>query len=137
MENKTQALWQSFMPRRHEVQGRITDDYISMQVYDKNGDAAFTPTTVFRKWAVVEVDEGGEVPEGMQTFTLETGLYAVFDYVGPASGAPRVFGYIFQDWLPNSAYAMDDRPQFEILPEGYNPIDPQAREEVWIPIRAK
>lgn len=136
LDNKTQQLWQAFMPRRHEVQGRLTTDYISMQVYDSAGEAAFSPATLFHKWAVVEVANFGHVPDGMQTFTLDAGLYAVFDYEGPASGAPRAFGYIFQEWLPKSGYKMDHRPQFEILPEGYNPADPGAREEIWIPLRA-
>lgn len=137
LQNKTQELWQSFMPRRNEVAGRISNEYISMQVYDTNGDTPFNPATVFQKWAVVEVGEGTEPPADMQGFTLDAGLYAVFDYEGPASGAPQVFGYIFGEWLPNSAFEIDSRPQFEVLPEGYNTADPKAQEEIWIPIREK
>ncbi len=133
VENKTAALWGSFMPRRKEVNNRVSDTYISMQVY-KSGSNPFDPTTVFEKWAVVEVTDFETVPAGMETFELIAGQYAVFDYEGPARGAPQVFQYIYGEWLPASGYTSANRPQFEILPEGYDPNDPRAREEIWIPV---
>ena len=43
--------------------------------------------------------------------------------------------HIFGRWLPQSEYELDDREHFELLPEGYSPVDPEAEEEVWIPIK--
>ena len=31
--------------------------------------------------------------------------------------------------------ALDDREHIELLPEGYNPVDPEAEEQVWISVR--
>ncbi len=45
--------------------------------------------------------------------------------------------YIFGSWLPESEYELDSREHFEVLPETYQPMNPKAREEVWIPIKAK
>src|SRR5690349_7350618 len=74
--NRTGELWRSFMPRRREIQNHLNAEMISMQVHDKPvnpGDL----NQEFEKWAVVEVADFNTVPEGMETFVLEGGLYAV------------------------------------------------------------
>jgi len=60
---------------------------------------------------------------------------AMFLYRGPASAFGQVIGQIFGQWLPNSGYSLDDRPHFEVLPKGYRMDDPNAEEEIWIPIK--
>lgn len=136
MQNKTRELWQIFMPRRHEVQQRQGQSYYSMQVYPPNFSMQhFSPQTVFTKWAAVEVSNFDTVPNHMHTFVLPAGKYAVFIHKGPASAFKPTFDYIFGEWLPNSGYTLDQRPHFELLPEGYVPTDPNAEEEVWMPIK--
>ena len=134
-DNKTGELWRQFMPRRGEVQGRLSSGFISMQIYDDLDDRGFRPETSFEKWAAVEVDPQQRVPDGIEAHTLSGGKYAVCIHEGPASAAPRTFGYIFGTWLPASEYELDAREHFEILAEDYRPDDPDAREEVWIPIK--
>ncbi len=136
-DNKTQALWQRFMPRRGEVKNRVDSNYISMQVYDGNGDNMFAPTNTFEKWAAVEVSATENIPENMETYELPGGEYAVFIHNGPVTTFPNTMRYIFGSWLPASEYEMDNREHFEILPENYKPMDPKAREEIWIPIKVK
>lgn len=46
-----------------------------------------------------------------------------------------MFRYIFGTWLPASGYVLDDRPHFEVLGPGYRPDDPEAEEDIFIPIR--
>ncbi len=134
-ENKTRELWQSFMLRRGEVQNRVSSDFISMQVYDEAFDGRFSPQTEFEKWAVVEVKTADPIPDGMQRFDLAGGRYLVFDSKGPASRAREIMTYIYGEWIPQSGIELDKRPSFEVLPEGYNPADPEAKEEIWIAIR--
>lgn len=107
-----------------------------MQVYSPNHFLDFKPTNVFVKWAAVEVSQVDSIPEGMQRFDLPGGLYAVFDYKGSSSD-PRIFQYIFGTWLPDSEYALDDRPHFEVLGNKYKNNDPASEEEIWIPIKLK
>ncbi len=135
--NKTSELWQKFMPRRGEVRNRLNSDFISMQVYDENQKNCFAPTTQFEKWAVVEVSAYKEIPNEMESYSLIGGRYAVFIHKGPVSSFPKTMQYIFGSWLPESEYELDNREHFEILPEGYNPIAPEATEEVWVPIKQK
>ena len=135
-ENKTGELWSSFMPRRREITNKLSNDLISMQVYQPEHFGAFIPTRTFEKWATVEVAHFDQVPDDMETFTLAGGLYAVFDYKG-LSTDNRIFQYIFGTWLPDSDYDLDDRPHFEVLGDKYKNDDPNSEEEIWVPIRLK
>ena len=136
LQNKTGQLWGQFAPRIKEISSRTSSNKISMQVYPTDYYKNFSPANEFEKWAAVEVSNFNEVPEGMETFILDGGLYAVFDYKG-SSADPSIFQYIFSVWIPNSKYLVDDRPHFEVLGEKYKNNDPDSEEEIWIPIREK
>lgn len=131
--NKTAQLWGQFGPKIKEVKNRVSAARISMQIYDDSYYQNFAPENEFEKWATVEVEDFNTVPDGMQTFTLKEGLYAVFDYKGSSSD-PSIFQYIFWKWLPNSHYQIADRPHFEVLGQNYKNNDPASEEEIWIPI---
>lgn len=134
----TVSLWRTFMPRRGEIVGRVSTSYVSMRVHLKPGMSVaemFAPDTEFQKWAAVEVTGGTAVPDGMHSRTLDGGLYAVFTHKGPASRFADTLRYIFGAWLPSSEYELDDREQFEIVPEGWRPDDANASEEIYIPVR--
>lgn len=132
--NRTAELWHSFMPQRNNIQNRVSSELISLQVYPSAYFADFSPTNEFQKWALTEVSDFQELPEGMESFILPGGLYAVFHYTGLSSD-PGIFQYIFGIWLPDSGYFLDDRPHFEVLDERYRNNDPNSEEEIWIPIR--
>ena len=124
------------MSRQYEISTKISGDRISMQIYPKAFFEDFNPATVFEKWATVEVKDFETIPEGMEGFVLQAGLYAVFDYKGSSTDT-RIFQYIFQKWLPGSGYFLDNRPHFEVLGENYKNADPDSEEEICIPIRPK
>ncbi len=134
--NKTGQLWGLFGPRIKEIQNRVTEDKISMQIYDSSYYTSFSPDNEFEKWAMVEVENFNNIPNEMKTFTLKEGMYAVFDYKGSSSDN-SIFEYIFLEWLPKSPYQIDDRPHFEILGKNYKNNDPNSEEEIWIPIKKK
>jgi AraC family transcriptional regulator len=134
--NKTGQLWGQFGPKIRTIKNRMTEDKISMQIYDASYYQNFSPENEFEKWATVEVEDFDDIPNGLKSFTLEEGLYAVFDYKGSSSD-PSIFQYIFWKWLPSSAYNVDDRPHFEVLGEKYKNNDPSSEEEIWIPIIEK
>ena len=93
VNNLTGALWSGFMPRRMEIENRVGEDFFSLQVYPPDYHATFNPAVAFRKWSLVEVSNYNKVPQAMEEFTLNAGLYAVFDHKG-ASADPSVFQYI-------------------------------------------
>jgi AraC family transcriptional regulator len=133
---KIAELWRSFTPRRKEVTNNLTNDLISLVIYEPTHFADFKPTNEFERWAAVEVATFDNVPMEMETFVLPGGLYAVFDYKG-LSTDNSIFQYIFETWLPGSDYVLDDRPHFEVLGGKYKNDDPTSEEEIWIPIRLK
>jgi AraC family transcriptional regulator len=135
--NKTAALWKSFMINRKEIHNTRGTELYSMQRYPVQYFQAFNPNTEFEKWAAIEVADFNATPAEMETTTLPGGLYAVFLHQGPASTGAQTFQYIFQQWLPLSAYILDERPHFELLDHRYKNEDPGSEEEIWIPIRAK
>lgn len=137
-KNKTGELWRSFMPRRNEIQNKTGSDLFSLQIYSEDyfsGD--FNPDSVFVKWAAAEVSGFDFIPDGMESMTIPEGLYAVFLHRGPASDGPKIFGFIFWEWLPGSDYELENRPHFELLGEKYKNDDPASEEEIWIPVRRK
>ena len=134
--NKTAELWGHFAPRIKEVKNRLSAEVISMQIYPPSYYKNFNPNNEFEKWAAVEVENYETMPDGMEAFSLEGGLYAVFDYKGSSSDS-SIFQYIFGTWLPDSAYEVDDRPHFEVLGAKYKNNDPNSEEEIWIPIKNK
>jgi AraC family transcriptional regulator len=136
--NRTFELWKNFMPRRKEIKNTVGDDLFSVQIYDsKFNFTHFEINANFEKWAAVEVADFSNVPDGMQTLVLPPGLYAVFLHVGPASEGEKTFRYIFETWIPNSNYQLDNRPHFEILCSKYKHNDPDSEEEIWIPVKLK
>lgn len=142
-DNQTSVLWQSFMPRLHEIDNRSNQDLYSIQRMPTNLTfAEFTPIIEFEKWAAVEIDsheiiDAKNIPDGMQCTNIEAGQYAVFIHRGPAHEFPSTMAYIFGEWLPSSSYELDNRAQFEIMKPGYRPDDENAEEEVWVPVKRK
>lgn len=128
-------LWGSFMPRRKKIINTINNDLISLVVYSPNHFIDFNPTNEFERWAAIEVSSFETIPEEMETYFLQSGLYAVFKYTGLSTDISSFYQNIFHVWLPNSNYQLDNRPHFEILGEKYKNNDPTSDEEIWIPIQ--
>ena len=134
-DDKTGELWRSFMPMRKGINNKLTSELISLQVYEPLYFTNFNPDNEFEKWATVEVTNFDDVPNGMETFTLKGGQYAIFIHQG-SSADHNTFEYIFSTWLPNSDYLLDDRPHFEILGDKYKNRDSESEEQIWIPIKS-
>jgi AraC family transcriptional regulator len=134
---KSRELWKCFMPRRKEVLNSIGTDYYSMQLFSPNFYDDFNPAASFEYWTAMAVTDFEMIPDGMDSFTINSGLYAIFNYKGDASEAPAAFEYIFATWLPSSKYVLDHRPHFEILGDKYKNDHPDSEEEIWIPVKEK
>jgi AraC family transcriptional regulator len=138
VQNRTAELWKSFMQQRKEIKNNLNADLISMQVFGKEYDFKnFNLNASFEKWAAIEVTDFNSVPDGMETFILPGGLYAVFLHKGAAGTGAKTFQFIFGTWLPASIYSLDERPHFELLGEKYKNNDPESEEEIWIPVKLK
>lgn len=130
-------LWQTLMPRQREIEHRIEGVYYSIQIYSIGFEMKnFSPTTLFQYWAAIEINKPSELPDGMESFTLSEGKYAVFTHKGLVSEFRKTLEIIHSEWIPNSSFEVDDRPHFELLGEKYlGPNNPNSEEEVWVPIK--
>lgn len=130
-EDKTPIVWRQFMTRRSEITNRISNQLFSLQIYPDD----FTPDQSFRKFALAEVSDFDNIPGAFESFELERGKYLVFNYKGKAENGPAFFRYLFQHFIPENQFQVDNRPHFEIFSDDYNPNDDSAEEEIWIPIK--
>lgn len=128
------ALWRAMRPRVSEVARRVGGDFISLRIYDPPVDGTPRADAPFVYWASVEVEGFADVPAGFGTLTVPNGLYAVFEHRGAADDFERTAAFIFGEWLPQSPYRLAPRAFFEVLGPDYRPDDPDATEEVWIPV---
>jgi AraC family transcriptional regulator len=136
--NKTTVLWQNFMPRRKEITNSIGTALYSIELYgDPEFFRTFSPMKEFEKWAAIQVSNFDSIPEGMNTLTIPSGDYAVFQYKGRPSEAVATHQFIYTQWIPNSEYQLDDRPHFAVMGENYKGEHPDSEEDFWIPIRKK
>lgn len=134
VNNRTAELWKRFMPMLPKVPARKGNELFSLQVYSEDYFTKFSPQAEFEKWALCEVTDFENVLADLETFTLNSGSYAVFHYKG-AAGDASVFEFIYTKWLPSSGYHLDNRPHFEVLGGRYNNINNESEEEIWIPIK--
>lgn len=129
-------LWSGFMPRRKEIKNPVSTDLFGITIYGPAHFENFNPANTFEKWAAVEVATH-EIVDGLEFYIFPVGLYAIFTYIGTNSGIAAFYQYIFTEWLPNSAYMLDDRPHVEVLGPKYKNNDPASEEDIWIPIRPR
>jgi AraC family transcriptional regulator len=136
--DRTHELWHSFMSHKKEIKNNLSSDLFNVKVYDLQYDFQhYNPDAEFEKWAAMEVSDLNSIPENMEPFSLQGGLYAVFIHKGTAERGAQTFGYIFGNWLPNSEYDIDHRPHFDLLGEKYKNNDPDSEEEIWVPVRLR
>lgn len=138
IDNKTQELWRIFMPKKGDIVGKVSDELYSIEIYsDLSYFERFNPASDFEKWAAVQVANFEDIPIGMKSLVIPTGLYAVFPFKGKDSEAPAMYQYILGTWLPSSVYKLDPRPHFAVMGEKYKNNDPDSEEEFWVPIKPK
>ncbi|MCB4809412.1 GyrI-like domain-containing protein [Tamlana sp. 62-3] len=136
-ENKTFNLFSAFMPKRKTIKNAINTDVFEICIYKDGYFKNFNPNNTFTKWATLAVKNFENIPENMETFNIESGLYAKFNYKGLPQEIGGFMGYILGTWLPNSAYILDHRPHFNVLGDSYKSNAPASEEAIFIPIKPK
>ena len=138
-DNKIPELWQKFMPRMNEIQNDKNTGCYELHPYDLDFKPEnFSEKMKFEKWAIVEVSNFDNVPEGMETHILKAGQYAVFIHKGLMSKVQMSFDYVYGTWLPNSEFELDTRDDFERYGEKYfGPENSESETEIWIPIKKR
>ena len=89
--------------------------------------------------AAVEVEENGNIPEGMYIKRVPKSSYAVFTVNGNNANGEigKAFRYIYDVWLPNSEYCLPEElcADFEYYDERWNCQNKAAQMDIYIPIK--
>lgn len=138
LKNKTQGLWQRFMPRKKEIKSSIGNELYSIEIYpDLSYFDSFNPAKEFDKWAAIKVSDLETIPEEMEKLIIPAGLYAAFPFKGSDREAPKMYQNILESWIPQSIYELDHRPHYALMGDNYKNNDPDSEEEFWFPIKPK
>lgn len=137
--DKTSLLWNRFMKLKGSIENNKGEKLYSVQVYgEKFMNGEFDTLSQFSKWAATEVYDFEKIPKGLEKLEIPAGKYAIFTHEGTAKEFAQTSTYIFNKWLPESDFKLDNRPHFEVLGDDYKgPENPDSKEDIWIPVRAK
>lgn len=137
-EDKTSLLWEMFMSRCCNIKKRKNNMLYSIQFYEKDTNfMSFERLKKYENWAAVEVESFTDIPQGLESLIVPSGLYARFIYQGLAANFSQYLQQMIYDWLVKSPFDIDNRPHFMVMAADYSPIDFHAQEEVWLPIQKK
>ena len=128
--HKIKTLWQQFSPIKGEITNLVNGKSIAMQnfILGETGE----PNKDFNMWACAEVSNLSDVPSAMKGFIIPKGEYIKVLHKGMDAG--KTYQRIMTEWLPNSGYAIDDRPHFQVMGDKYKNGSPDSEEDFYIPV---
>lgn len=113
--NEIGKAWDQFNARAQEI-GQWSGPAIGLCFGMPNNE---------QPWYIAgaEVPAADALPDGMMAMTVPTQKYAVFECTLRSLGP--TYGYIMEQWQPNSGYERGDGPDFEVYDEKWDMNDPQ------------
>lgn len=116
------------------VNRRDNEQLIGINDYSKSLPEEEGPP-VFDFYAVAEVTDFKEVPEGMITKELPAGRYVVFSFHGkPEDSLQSVADYIYKEWFPQSTCKLNENAMFDFSKSGKVDDDGNSSIEYWVPV---
>jgi AraC family transcriptional regulator len=121
-------MWAAMGPRFAEVR-HVVDPEDCYGVVDNMDEGNGT----FDYVAGIEVERARDLPEGMVSWDVPGGTYAVFTCTLPGLG--EAYTHAYSTWLPQSGYERAPGPEFELYDAEFDPKDANSKMEIYIPIR--
>ncbi|MEK6260003.1 MAG: GyrI-like domain-containing protein [Planctomycetota bacterium] len=87
--------------------------------------------------AAVPVSSTAEVPEGMVSWTVPAGTFAVFTHRGPIRNIAGTVSEIYRVWLPQSDYQLTEIADVELYDHRFCPDGADSEMEYWISVTPK
>ena len=125
-------LWGKYMPRRHEIKNTLSK--FDMGVCFEMPAAEKTHPEECTYMACTEVSTFDSIPEGMESFVIPSGNYAVFTHKGELAKFEMTMGYIYGSWLPKSGKKLRSAPDIEMYDERFKLNQPDSEIDIYIPI---
>jgi AraC family transcriptional regulator len=121
-------LWRVLLPRFAEIKDMVSSEVSYGVMGNMDHDSG-----EFDYLAGYEFNRPGNVPEGMDTWTVPEQKYGVFSCTLPT--LIDAFKQINQNWFPSSGYVQGDGPEFELYPKEFNPQIDDSVMHLYIPIK--
>lgn len=133
-EGKFTATWHRFFALEPSIPNRVDPgECYGVELYDKD----FMPGQDWYYFVAVQVRDLEEIPSLLFAKRFPACRCAVFAAVGGVPKLGAVFGYIYNEWLPASGYAMAYPWDMEVYGEQFKGDEPESVVEVYIPIKEK
>ena len=133
-DDQTPRLWGSLMSEQTSWPDRSDDILYHVDVYpDLEYFESFNPVRTFDRWACLKPSSSSN--QAYDLLEIPAGKYAKFRYKGHPKKAGLAYGYLFNEWLPNSGYELADRPHLALMGSKYINDSDESEEELWIPLR--
>jgi AraC family transcriptional regulator len=126
------ALWQKFMPNLHKIKNAKST--VNLGVCYEVPKNELTRSDECMYMAATEVTSFEDVPEGMETFTIPAGEYAVFTHKGPLEDFEKTMGFIYGSWLPTSGKKIRHAPDLEWYDQRFKLNEADSEIDVYIPV---
>lgn len=126
------ALWDRVSPYLHALPR--TDREQSYGVIDAHSEPPDAEGAL-NYLACAQIEPGAELPSDLEIRHLPGGLYARFTHTGPLSELGSTMRQIYVDWLPQSGYALAQRPDLELYDSRFRPDLGQTVFDVLIPVK--
>jgi len=125
-------LYMKWEARRSDLK-QIPGRTFGVEIYPNKPD--FNPEIDdFNYLAGAEIAQGEDLPEGMESFIVEAGTYAVFTHTGKLDDIGDFFQMIYKEWLPKSKYSPGCY-DLEVYDERFLGHDhEESVMEVWLPV---
>jgi len=126
-EGEISALWEQTADYEDALGSLALDDDAYGVSY--GGDPE---TGEFDYVAGVRADPDADVPDDMEAVSMPAATYAVFTTT--LSDIQETMAWVHGEWLPDSGYEMALGPEFERYDSAFDPRDPDADFEIFVPI---
>lgn len=127
-------LWNTFLGRTAEIKnvngshslGVCTIKHPSVKIKEGNS---------FVYMAALPVNSTKAIPEGMVSFTIPAGRYAVFTHKGKLTDLQHTVDYIWGTWIPRGEYECLDGADFELYDERFDGDNLTGEIDIYVPIK--
>lgn len=134
-ELKVPDLWNRFFKRMAEIEDYVVSE-CSLGVCIGDSFDEKKNITHFEYLACQVIKkEIVDIPSGMVIHTIPGGLYAIFTHQGSVENLSDSYRYIYDEWLEESVYELDERDQFEWYDRRFNFREEDSELDIHIPIR--
>ncbi len=125
-------MWMDFMGQEDQIRNMAsqTEAWGASYNMDYSGQ-----TMSFTYFCGAEVTHTNFVPEGMVVHVVPASKYAKFTHYGSLDGLSKTYGYIYNQWLPQSGYQEGSGDELELYDMDFHPDGMNSKMYIFVPIK--